>query len=218
MLKLTSAIVAGLVTMGGWAVVTVKDLPEYFVAGRQYTVEFQVRQHGHTLLSNVEPELLMSTSPRRLAGLVGSANEQRMPAKNLGNGSYAVTFTAPGPGQVYLTIKSGWGASDLRLYPAAVVAAGVTPPTLPLADRGRMLFVAKGCNSCHTNIDLADRPDNQSIAIGPELGGRHLAREYVIQKVKNPNSEKMPNLGLSDAEAAAIAAFLSGDRAAASGR
>ncbi len=47
MLKLVAALTAGLVPMGGWAVVTVKDLPEYFVAGQQYTIEFQVRQHGH---------------------------------------------------------------------------------------------------------------------------------------------------------------------------
>jgi mono/diheme cytochrome c family protein len=84
------------------------------------------------------------------------------------------------------------------------------------ADRGRVLFVAKGCNACHSNSDLTDRPDNQQIKAGPELGGRRLARELVIQKVKNP-SETMPDLGLSDAEAAAIAAFLGGERTAASG-
>jgi len=36
--------------------------------------------------------------------------------------------------------------------------------------------------------------------------------------VKNPASQIMPDLGLSDADVAAIAAFLSGERAAASGR
>jgi mono/diheme cytochrome c family protein len=211
MLKLASALIAGFVAMGGWAVVTVKDLPESFVAGQQYTIEFQVRQHGRTLLSGLEPQLLVSTSS------FGGADEQSIPARNRGNGAYAVTFTAPRAGQVYLTIKSGFGASDLRLYPATVVAAGVTPHSLSPADRGRMLFVAKGCNACHSNIDLVDRPQNQSISVGPELGGRHLAREYVIQKVKQPNSQVMPDLGLSDAETAAIATFLSGERTAASG-
>jgi len=32
MLKIGAVIVAGFVSMGGWVVVTVKDLPEYFVA------------------------------------------------------------------------------------------------------------------------------------------------------------------------------------------
>ena len=209
MLRLAAALSAGLVAMGGWAVVTVKDLPENFVAGRQYTIEFQVRQHGHNFLSDLEPQLLLSTTPR--------GQEQRIPAKSLGKGSYAVTFTAPAAGQVYLTIKSGFGASDLRLYPATVVAAGAGAAPLAPADRGRALFVAKGCNVCHANSDLTDRPDNQQIAVGPPLGGRHLPRDFVILKLKNPG-QNMPDLGLSDAEAAAIAAFLGGDRTATTGR
>jgi cytochrome c551/c552 len=217
MLKLVPAVIAGLVAMGGWAVVTVTDLPEYFVAGRQYTIEFQVRQHGRHFLGNLEPELIVSTSAPRFGGLLGGANEQRIRAGARGaEGTYAATFTAPATGQVYLRIKSGFGASDLRLYPAPVVAANTTPRAMAQADRGRVLFVAKGCNACHSNSDLTDRPDNQQIKAGPELGGRRLARELVIQKVKS-SSEAMPDLGLSDAEAAAIAAFLGGERTAASG-
>ena len=77
-------------------------------------------------------------------------------------------------------------------------------------DRGQVLFVAKGCNTCHVNTDLLNAPDNSAMTVGPALGGRHLPREYVIQKLKNPNSQAMPDLGLTDAEAAAIAPFLNG--------
>ncbi len=205
MLKLVAAVTAGLVPMGGWAVVTVKDLPEYFVAGQQYTIEFQVRQHGRTLLSGLRPQLVM--------------NEVTIPAvARSSEGTYAVTFTAPAPGQVSLTIRSGFGNTELHLYPETVVAAGTSRPGIAPHERGQMLFVAKGCNTCHSNIDLVNRPDNQAaLTVGPELGGRHLAREYVMQKVKNPASQVMPDLGLSDAEASAIAAFLSGERAAATG-
>ena len=219
MLKLVSVFVAGLTAMGGWAVVTVQDLPEYFVAGRPYTIEFRIRQHGRHLLNNLEPELIVSTSAPRMGGLLGGANEQRIPAKARSTeGTYAATFTAPATGPLYLTIKSSFGASNLRLYPAPVIAAGATAPTVSLVDRGRALFVAKGCNACHTNADLVDRPDNQQIKAGPELGGHRLAREYVIQKVKNPASENMPDLGLTDAEVAAIATFLAGERSTATGR
>jgi len=219
MLKLVSVFVAGLTALGGWAVVTVQDLPEYFVAGRPYTIEFRVRQHGLHLLNNLEPELIVSTSAPRMGGLLGGANEQRIPAKAQSTeGTYAATFTAPVTGPLYLTIKSGFGASNLRLYPAPVIAASAAAPTMLPADRGRALFVAKGCNACHTNADLVDRPDNQQIKVGPELGGHRLAREYVIQKIKNPASQTMPDLGLSDAEVAAIATFLTGERAAATGR
>jgi len=205
MLKVASTLIAGFVTMGGWAVVTVKDLPEYFVAGQQYTIEFQVRQHGRTLLSGLRPQLVM--------------NEVTIPAvPRSAEGTYAVTLTAPAPGQVSLTIRSGFGNTELHLYPETVVAAGSSRPALVARDRGQMLFVAKGCNTCHSNIDLVNRPDNQAaLTVGPELGGRHLAREYVMQKLKNPASQIMPDLGLSDAESSAIAAFLSGERAAATG-
>ena len=209
MLKIGAAIVAGFVSMGGWAVVTVKDLPEYFVAGQQYTLEFQVRQHGHTLLSGLRPELVIAPP---------AAREVVIPAvARSAEGTYAVTFTAPAAGDVRLTIRSGFGNNELRLYPQTVVAAGRSRPALAARDRGQMLFVSKGCNTCHANSDLTNRPENQVITVGPELGARHLAREYVIQKMKNPASQVMPDLGLSDADMAAIAVFLSGDRAAASG-
>lgn len=212
MLELFQAVVAALIAMGGWAVVTVKDLPEYFVAGRQYTIEFQVRQHGRTLLSGLRPQLVISSPGAREVIIPAAARSAE--------GTYAVTFTAPPPaaGPVRFTIRSGFMNNELRLYPQPVVAAGGSRPTMAPRDRGQVLFVAKGCNTCHSNIDLTDRPENQGITAGPELGGRHLAREYVIQKVKNPASQNMPDLGLSDGEAAAIAAFLSGDRTAASGR
>ncbi|PYO95730.1 MAG: hypothetical protein DMD62_00750 [Gemmatimonadetes bacterium] len=210
MLKLASALIAGWMTMGGWAVVTVQDLPEYFVVGQPYTLEFKVRQHGRTLMNNVQPQLVVATAAH-------NNNATTLLATRSGDGTYRVTFTAPPTNRVYLTIISGWGASDLSLYPLPVVAAGTLPAPLSPIDRGQMLFVAKGCNACHENSDLADRPANQSIVVGPALGGRHLPREYTIQKMKNPNSEKMPDLGLSDTEAAAIAAFLSGDRATATG-
>jgi cytochrome c551/c552 len=210
MLKITAAIVAGFVAMGGWAVVTVKELPEYFVAGHQYTIEFQVRQHGRTLLNDLHPSLVIGTSDRK--------HEATVPAVARSSaGTYAVTFTAPNAERVFLTIKSGFMNTQLRLYPQTVVAAGGSRPAMNASERGQILFVAKGCNTCHANIDLANRPDNQGITAGPELGGRHLAREYVIQKLKNPG-QNMPDLGLSDAEANAIAAFLNGERGAASGR
>ena len=210
MLKVAAALVAGVVAMGGWAVVTVKDLPEYFVAGRQYTIEFQVRQHGRTLLSGLRPQLVINSPGAREVVIPAVARSTE--------GTYAVTFTAPAAGDVRFTIRSGFMNNELRLYPQPVIAAGTSRPAMAARDRGQMLFVAKGCNTCHSNIDLADRPDNQLVTVGPELGGRHLAREYVIQKVKNPASEKMPDLGLTDAEANAIAALLNGERGALSGR
>ena len=214
---ISAAVTAGVVTMGGWAVVTVKDLPEYFVAGQQYTIEFQVRQHGNHLMSQLEPKLLVSSSQRRLGGLLGGKDEASISAVARSEGTYAATFTAPSVEQVFLTIKSGFGPSDLRLYPQPVVAVGASRAPLAAAERGRILFVAKGCNTCHANADLTDRPDNNQISVGPELGGRRLARAYVVQKLTKPASQVMPDLGLTTAEVNALTAFLSDERTAAAG-
>jgi len=204
MLKLAAALIAGLATMGGWAVVTVKDVPEYFVAGQRYTLQFQVRQHGRNLMNNVEPRVVVGTAEIR--------------ATRVGDGTYTATFTAPQGDRANVTIFSGWGASNLSLYPIRVVAAGTQPVALSAKQRGQELFVAKGCNACHVNSDLTDRPDNQSLTVGPALGGRPLARDYVLAKIKNPNSQIMPDLGLSDAEAKAIAAFVSASAPGSAGR
>jgi hypothetical protein len=45
-----------------------------------------------------------------------------------------------------------------------------------------------------------------------------LAREYVVQKLTKPASQLMPDLGLSQAEALALAAFIAGPQGASTGR
>lgn len=220
MLKLTAVLIGAIMAMGGWAVVTVKDLPEYFVAGQQYTIEFQVRQHGRNLLGDLRPELIVSSSARRLGGLMGGKDQTTIPAVARpaeGGGTYAATFTAPATERVFLTVKSGFGNSQLRLYPQTVVAGGASRPAMSETDRGQVLFVSKGCNTCHANTDLVERPDNEIVTVGPALSGHRLARAYVTQKLKT-GSQLMPDLGLSEAEVAALAAFLTGERAATTGR
>ena len=215
---LTAAAAAG-IAMGGWAVVTVRELPEYYVAGQRYTIEFQVRQHGRTLLSGLEPHVIVSTSPRRLGGLLGGDNETNIVARPAtGEGAYSATFTAPAGERLFLSIESGFRDNAVRLYPAPIVRAGSSRAAMTAAERGQVLFVAKGCNVCHLNGDLVDRPDNLSMPVGPDLSGHRLAREYVIQKIKHPASQVMPDLGLSDGEANAIASFLTNERTAAAGR
>ncbi|HJS43096.1 MAG TPA: c-type cytochrome [Gemmatimonadales bacterium] len=210
MLKLAPALIAGLAAMGGWAVVTVKDLPEYLVAGQQYTLEFQVRQHGKHLLTDLRPRLEMRSSQRDF-GTVAALQRGA-------TGTYAVTFTPPTVDRLELTINSGFGDTRLRLYPIAVLASGASRPAMALAERGQALFVAKGCNTCHTNSDLRNRPENRELTVGPALGGRQLATHLVIQKMQQPASQIMPELGLTDSEVAAIAAFVSGGQAAGGGR
>src|SRR5438105_8188899 len=148
MVRLATALIGGLIAMGGWAVVTVKDLPEYFVAGQQYTIEFQVRQHGRTLLSGLRPELVIDAPATRESVIPAIARPDA--------GTYAVSFTAPTAGDVRLTIRSGFGNNELRLYPQMAVAAGGARAALAARDRGQMRFVAKANNTCHANKSLTD--------------------------------------------------------------
>src|SRR5438552_18195859 len=43
--------------IGGWAVITVEQLPDYVTAGRPVTLSFTVRQHGVTRLSGLKPSI-----------------------------------------------------------------------------------------------------------------------------------------------------------------
>ncbi|MAU00339.1 MAG: hypothetical protein CL608_24625 [Anaerolineaceae bacterium] len=45
---------AGLARAGGWATVTLSELPEEVVAERPFTIEFSVRGHGQTLIAGVD--------------------------------------------------------------------------------------------------------------------------------------------------------------------
>ncbi len=42
---------------GGWAVITLDELPSGAVAGQPLTVGFTVRQHGRTLMSGLAPKI-----------------------------------------------------------------------------------------------------------------------------------------------------------------
>lgn len=80
-------------------------------------------------------------------------------------------------------------------------------PRDQLVARGRALFTEKGCYGCHT-IGAAGTP------IGPDLrrsGGRQ-SEATLAHWLRDPSAQEatrhMPNLGLSEAEANALAAYL----------
>jgi mono/diheme cytochrome c family protein len=68
--------------------------------------------------------------------------------------------------------------------PQAPQAAVATPATA--ADRGRQVFLAQGCGSCH-----AFAPAGTSGPIGPDLAlslhGK--SRDYVLESIVLPNAE-----------------------------
>ena len=196
---------------GGWAVVTVEDLPDHVVSGRPVQLEFTVRQHGVEPVTGLEPQVEVwgrGAPMRAVAEPAGAA------------GRYRATLTLPEPGDWTLTVHSGFGKSRVTLLPIAALAPGTAPAALSDSERGRRLFVAKGCVSCHLHRAVAG---SGTYAVGPELTERPLEREYLARFLADPSVSPsnrgrgdgaMPDLDLDQAEIGALVAFLGPDRQA----
>ena len=199
---------------GGWAVVTVEDLPDHAVVGTPLPLEFLVRQHGITLLEGLHPRIEARLGEQLVSAAAVAGKDP---------GRYAGTVSLPTPGDWTITIHSGFGPSRVTLMPIEVVAAGAKPSRVVVeSERGRRLFVAKGCASCHVHggvqaTTLAD--------VGPELTHKRYEADYLTQFLANPaiaasrpGTFKMPNLGLKQGEIASLVAFINANRQAASGQ
>lgn len=202
-----------LTSAGGWAVITVEDLPDYVVAQRPVTLAFTVRQHGQTPLTGLRPTI-EARAGRVEAEAVGVAGTE--------DGRYTATLTLPEAGEWIITIHSGFGPSEVTLAPMrAVSAQAAAPAALADAERGRRLFVAKGCVTCHLHGDV---PGSGVVNVGPELTTRRFAGEYLRMFLANPairppnpqTGARMPNLRLAPREIAALAAFINGEQRAGS--
>jgi cytochrome c1 len=105
--------------------------------------------------------------------------------------------------------------------PLTVYAASTGQPTDPprQAAIGRVLFVAKGCASCHSHPAV---PGSRSIGVigpgtavaqtAPSLPNRLFTADYLRLWLSDPKAVKpatlMPNLGLKQSEVEALTAFL----------
>ena len=193
--------------VGGWAAITVEQLPDYVAAGQPDTLTFTVRQHGVTRLTGLRPSIEARSGDVTTTALAAPGRE---------TGQYVSTFTLPRAGEWTITIHSGFLNSHVTLLPLQAIAPGATTPlALPERERGRRLFVAKGCVTCHIHGDVAG---SGVVAVGPELTDRRLPADYLKQFLANPaiapqsGPARMPNLGLEPQEIAALAEFLTAER------
>lgn len=192
---------------GGWAVVSVQDLPDYAVAGQPLTLTYTVRQHGNNLLNDLHGSVAARSGNARVD----------VNAKSTGQpGTYAATLTLPNAGDWSVTIESGFGRSRAVLIPIRALEAGTkTPPVMSADERGRRLFVAKGCVTCHTHSDSKA----EFVDVAPELTGKKFAPGYLAEFLANPAIKpptvkvlRMPNLNLRQQEISALVAFINSDR------
>ena len=191
---------------GGWAAISVRDLPDHAVAGKPLTLTFSVLQHG------VEPLGGLNARIEATGGVASAAaTAKATPGSKVGE--YTATLTLPEPGEWTITIHSGFGNSRVRLLPLTVIAPGTRPAVLAAGEQGRRLFVAKGCITCHVHPEARG---TQSLSVGPDLTDRRFAADYLSQFLANPairqspSGNRMPNLNLKAAEIAALVAFING--------
>ena len=192
---------------GGWAVVTVDTLPEAVVASTPVRLSFSVRQHGHMLTDGLNPAVRASNGTDSVSA----------EAKPTGlRGRYAATLAFPRAGDWAITIDSGFGVNSRLVLLPLTVAPDASHAAAPLsaAARGRQLFVAKGCVTCHQN-QLGT--GNSSLGVGPALvAGKHpdgLLARFLLEpesKVLPPTQSRavMPNLNLRPAEVTSLVAFI----------
>lgn len=200
------AVAATTISAGGWAVVTLDELPERVEAGRALPLTFMVRQHGVTPLKGLSPRIEAGS------GKLNVSADARPTAKV---GQYSTMLTLPEPGEWSITIHSGFITSKLTLLPVSVVSAGSqTASAAPALERGRRLFVAKGCVTCHAQEVAMSDP---SLNIGPPIVPQKYRDEFLARVLADPSgtlpaarhaAAQMPNLNLQAQEITALVAFI----------
>jgi cytochrome c551/c552 len=194
---------------GGWATVTVENLPDQLIAGQPYNMTFSIRQHGDNLLDDLTPRVELSSNGTDLTARAVPTNK---------SGFYTATLNVPKSGEWAATIQTSFGKSHLKLLPIEAVNAGARKAvSWSQPERGHRLFVAKGCVACHQHAKV---DGSGHYKVGPELTDKRFAGDYLAKfladpsiKPRTPNTPRMPDLDLDASEIAALVAFINTDNA-----
>ena len=208
---------------GGWATVTLLEVPEYLEVGTATTISFKIRQHGKTVMWDREPSLILPS----VGPLARVFKRDRVRAqKSQTWGVYEATITPKTPGELPITIDLDFLGLQVALLPFRVVAreSGAVMPSD--AERGRQLFVAKGCVSCHAKLDNDQNAKFRFADFGPSLVCRTFPVDFLAMKIKNPavgrnaqeGSVVMPQLELDRSEVETLVRYVNGGGATGEGR
>jgi hypothetical protein len=212
---------AAYAAMGGWAVVSVSKIPDAWITGKPLQLSWQVRQHGLARLAGLEPRLEARSASHRVEGTTRALAEDD-------ETGYRGTIAFPEAGEWQVTIHSGFGRSRAVLIPWRVVdsirpvrgtveahLATIGVRELSDAERGRRMFAAKGCVTCHVHRDVPIQGEVNDF--GPELTDRRFAADYLARFLADPtikppsNGKRMPNPGLREKDIAPLVAFLTAE-------
>lgn len=146
-----------------------------------------------------------------------------------GQKGYRGRITFPNPGTWQVTIHSGFGKSKAVLIPWQVVdsvttvrgtvedhLARIGVAAFTEAERGRRMFAAKGCVTCHVHNDVGISGDLRDF--GPDLTAKRFSSAYLAKFLEDPsikppsNGKQMPNPGLREKDIAPLIAFINSER------
>jgi hypothetical protein len=213
---------AAFTSFGGWAVVKVAKVPDAWIAGKPLQLAWQVRQHGVSPLDSLHPTLEARAGAKLVRGTTWTFAED-------GERGYRGRIVFPDTGTWQVTIHSGFGESKAVLIPWRVVDSvtpirgtveehlatrGITP--FSDVERGRRLFAAQGCVSCHVHRDVEVK--GQLSDFGPDLTGKRFPADYLMRFLKDPSikpptdGKQMPDLALRKKEILPLIAFINAER------
>jgi len=127
---------------------------------------------------------------------------------------WALALMVVGLLAVAVGLASAAGQPAMKAPQAIEPAEGKPAAEKPLTqgEFGKVLFIAKGCATCHINPEIEAAYTPLRIDIGKDLTGYVAAPEFLRMWLKDPKSIKpdteMPNLELSQAEIEALIAFI----------
>jgi hypothetical protein len=204
--------------------VSVSKIPDAWIVGKPLQLSWQVRQHGLAPLAGLKPTIEARSESHRVTGSTWEFSED-------GQKGYRGTITFPERGDWEVTIGSGFGRSRAVLLPWRVVDSikpvrgtveshlpTIGVPPLAEAERGRRMFAALGCVTCH--VHSAVPITGEASDFGPNLTDRRFAADYLARFLADPsikpptNGKRMPNLGLREKDIAPLIAFINAERVA----
>jgi cytochrome c2 len=112
-------------------------------------------------------------------------------------------------GIVLLVLGTG-APSDVQAQAKSDVAGD---NSISQVERGRQLFIAKGCITCHANSKAKGASEYMTIEVGaPDLSNYSSSPEALFIRLKDPaaarSDTRMPNLELKETEIEALIAFI----------
>ena len=152
---------AGAAEAGGWAVLTLEQMPDHVTSGEPFTIGFAIRQHGKTPSTGLTP-VITAVHPQTDESLKFTAQETADP------GRYTAVLTLPHAGEWTWQID-GFGVHPLP--PLSVQAPTAVAPRLPAyASLGLLaLSLAAGAGTAVAFLAWARRPTTRRLGLAAGL-------------------------------------------------